>query len=168
MREGAWGITINPIEYKIYVVWAVSKELTEYTSDAGELRYWGNGVLKSWWASDPETSRRLDDSTTTTSATGSTTDSVNGTALTPWYVATDAAGDIYVTASDETTGGFDRDVFKYDGATGGVIGRFSTCFGGERGTSSERERDRRQEGSSFQVDKLKLRQTLWVFVATRL
>lgn len=97
-------------------------------------RWWGTGAEKSWWSSDPEISESARSGDASSHSSASSTN--NGTLLTPWYVATDAAGNIYVTASEEEAegnvrGGFvDRDVFKYDGTSGDAIGRFSTCFGG--------------------------------------
>lgn len=133
MREGAWGIHINQAEYLVYVVWAGSKEITEYTSDAQELRYWSSGAQKMWWTTDPDTSRSAGaggGSGSTSSSSGWASVDGNSTDFTPWFVTTDSAGNIYVTASDETEDGVDRDVFKYDGESGSVIGRLSNCLGG--------------------------------------
>lgn len=112
------------------MVWKDSKEVTEYDSAHREVRWWGVGEVKTWWTSDPYTT--AESASTTSSGWGAVNS--NSTDMTPWFVAIDTDGDIYITASEEIEGGVgvDRDVFKYDGTSGGVIGRLSNCLGGEK------------------------------------
>lgn len=59
-----------------------------------------------------------------------TGDAASGsTVLSPWYVAVDAGGDVYVSASVE---GEAADVFKYDGDSWEEVGQLSTCLSGKR------------------------------------
>lgn len=111
-RSGPWGVTVNQDDYLVYVCWAGSQEVTEYSQSGAELRWWfpGESVSAIVAGEDDDTSGA-------------------GNALSPLYVAVDGGGDVYVSAQVEDGG--EADVFKYDGATGDEVGLLSSCWEGE-------------------------------------
>lgn len=111
VRTGPWGITVNQDDYLIYVCWAGSKELTEYSQSGAELR---------WWFPGQETDGVVAGGDDDGAGTGNA-----GTPLSPWYVTVDNAGDVYVTAQNEDVAG--AGVFKYDGATGDKVDFLPVC-----------------------------------------
>lgn len=122
-RVGPWGVAVNQEDYLIYVCWADSKELTEYSESGAELRWWVPGLDASATIAPGAGGSGGDDDEGEGDGTGG-----GGAALSPWYVAVDDAGDVYVSATDED--GVETDVLKYDGATGDEIGRVSECAEG--------------------------------------
>lgn len=122
-RVGPWGVAVNQEDYLIYVCWADSKELTEYSQSGAELRWWVPGQDASATVAGGTGGSDAGDDDGEGGGTGG-----GGAALSPWYVAVDDAGDVYVTATDED--GVEADVLKYDGTTGDEIGRVSECAEG--------------------------------------
>lgn len=117
VRQGPWGIAVNPDDYLIYVCWEDTKELTEYSQSGEEMRWWEPGLQGS-------------DGAPVTATSGGSSSASSAVGLAPRFVALDGAGDVYVSAS-AASGAGGGDVFKYDGGSAEEIGRLSTCFGGE-------------------------------------
>lgn len=114
IRSGPWGVAVNQDDYLIYVCWAGSKEVTEYSQSGAEMRWWFPGQ------SDAASNAQADDDFDA---------SVDpGTAMSPWYVAVDEGGDIYVSAKNEDA--TEADVFVYDGTTGDEVGSLGNCLEG--------------------------------------
>ncbi|CAN0068103.1 unnamed protein product, partial [Laminaria digitata] len=86
-RSGPWGVTVNQDDYLIYVCWAGSQEVTEYSQSGAELRWWFPGQSVSAIVAGED-----DDS------------SGPGNALSPLYVAVDGGGDVFVSAQVEDEG----------------------------------------------------------------
>lgn len=115
IRSGPAGLFVDQEDYRIYVCWAESFELTEYSQSGAELRWWFPGQDVDFVLAG------ADDDEAGTNA--------GGTGLSPLHVAVSESGDIFVSAYDPE-GVLDADVFKFGGSTGEEVGRLSDCFGG--------------------------------------